>query len=52
MYFHLACSPEFLTAASGRKLTRKVFRQVAELMVPKDHEFGQNPTSPLYAFLS
>ena len=36
--------------ASSRKSTRKLFRRSLELMVLKDHEFGQNPTFPPYAF--
>ena len=50
MYFHLVCSPEFFAVASSRKTTRKLFRRSLKLMVLKDHEFGQNPTSPPYAF--
>ena len=50
MYFHLVGSPEFFTVASSRKSTRKLFRGSLELMVPKDHEFGRNPTSHPYAF--
>ena len=50
MYFHLVCSPEFFAVASERKSARKLFRQSLELMVLKDHEFGQNPTFPPYAF--
>ena len=49
MYFHLVCSPEIFAVASSRKLTRKLFRRSLELMVLKDHEFGQNPTFPPYA---
>ena len=52
MYFHLVCSPEFFAVASGMKSTRKLFRQVTELMVLRDHEFVVNPTSPPFAFLS
>ena len=33
-------------------LPRKLFRQVTELMVTKDHEFVGNSTSPPFAFLS
>ena len=50
MYFHLVCSPEFFAVASSRKSARKPFRRSLELMVLKDHEFGQNPTFPPYAF--
>ena len=50
MYFHLLCSPEFFAVAFSRKSTRQAFRRSCELMLLKDHEFGQNPTSPLYAF--
>ena len=50
MYFHLVCSPEFFAVPSSRKSARKLFRRSRELMVLKDHEFGQNPTFPLYAF--
>ena len=46
MYFHLVCSPEFFAVASSRKSTRKLFRRSLELMVLKDHGFGQNPTFP------
>ena len=49
MYFHLVSSPEFLVVASARKSARKVFRRSLELMVLKDHEFGQYPSSPPYA---
>ena len=38
MYLHLVCSPEFFAVASSRKSARK------------DHELGQNPTFPPYAF--
>ena len=51
MYSHLVCSPELLAVASGRKLTRKLFRQAAELMFFIDHEFVGNSTSPSFAFL-
>ena len=51
-YFLLVYSPEFFAVASGRKLTRKLFRQVTELMATKDHEFVGNSTSPPFAFLS
>ena len=50
MYFHLVCSPEFFAVASERKLARKLFRQLLELMVLKYHEFGRNSTFPPYAF--
>ena len=50
MYFHLVCSPEFFGVESSRKSARKLFRRSLELMVLKDHEFGQNPTFPPYAF--
>ena len=50
MYFHLVCSPEFFAVASSRKSARKLFRRSLVLMVLKDHEFGQNPTFPPYAF--
>ena len=50
MYFHLVCSPEVFAVASERKSARKLFRRSLELMVLKDHEFGQNPTFPPYAF--
>ena len=50
MYFHLVCSPEFFAVASSRKSARKLFRRSLELMVLKDHEFGQNPTFPPYVF--
>ena len=49
MYFHLVCSPEFFAVASSRKSTRMLFRQSLELMVIKDHEFGQNPIFPPHA---
>ena len=52
MYFHPVCSPEFFAVASSRKSARKLFCRSLELMVLKDHEFGQNPTFPPYAFLS
>ena len=50
MYFHLVCSPEFFAVASARKSAREVLRRSLELMVLKDHEFGQYPTSPPYGF--
>ena len=50
MYFHLVCSPEFFGVASSRKSARKLFCRSLELMVLKDHEIGQNPTFPSYAF--
>ena len=50
MYFHLVHSPEFFAVASGRKSTRKLFRQATELMDLIDHEFIRNPTSPPFAF--
>ena len=50
MYFDLVYSPEFFAIASERKSALKLFRRSLELMVLKDHEFGQNPTSPPYAF--
>ena len=37
MYLHLVYSPELSAVASGRKSTRKVFRQAAKLMVIIDH---------------
>ena len=46
MYFHLVCSPEVFAVASSRKSTRKLFRRSLELMVLKDHEFGQKPYIP------
>ena len=49
MYFHLVCSPEFFAVASARKSARKVLHRLLELMVLKDNEFGQHPTSPPYA---
>ena len=52
MYFHLVRSREFFAVASGRKLTRKLFRQATELMVLIDHEFVVNPTSLPFAYLS
>ena len=52
MYFHLVYSPEFFAVASGRKSTRKLFRQATELMDFINHEFVGNPTSPPSAFLS
>ena len=51
-YFHLVYSPEFWAVAFGRKLTRKLFRQVPELMFTIDHEFVGNSTSPPFASLS
>ena len=50
LYFLLVCSPEFFAVASERKSARKLFRRSLELMVLKDHEFGQGPTFPPYAF--
>ena len=50
LYFHLVCSPEIFAVASERKSARKLFRRSLELMVLKDHEFGQNPTLPPYVF--
>ena len=52
MYFHLVYSADFFAVASGRKSTRKLFRQATELMVLMHHEFVVNPTSPPFAFLS
>ena len=52
MYFHLECSSEFFAVASGRKSTRKLFRQATELMAVIDHEFVGTSTSPPFAFLS
>ena len=52
MYFHLVCSPECFALASGKKSTRKLFRQGTELMVLIDHEFVGNSTFPPFAFLS
>ena len=52
MYVHQVCSSEFSAVASSRKSTRKVFRRSREHMVLKDHEFGQNLTSPPYVFHS
>ena len=52
MYFHLLCSAEILAVASGRKSTRKLFRQATKLMVVIDHEFVGNSTSPPFAFLT
>ena len=49
LYFYLVCSPECFAVASERKTARKLFRRSLELMVLKDHEFGQNPTFPSYA---
>ena len=49
LYFHLVCSQEFFAFASERKSARKLFRQLLELMVLKDHEFRRNPTFPSYA---
>ena len=51
-YFHLVYSPEFFTVAAGKKLTRKVFRQVTELIVTIDHKFVGKSTSPPFALLS
>ena len=51
MYFHLLYSPEFFAVASGRKSTRKRFRQATELMDLLDHEFVGYPTSPPVACL-
>ena len=50
MYFHLVYSPEIFAIASGRKSTRKLFRQTTELMDLMDHVFVGNPTSPPFAF--
>ena len=50
MYFHLVCSPECFTVASGRKSACKLFCRLLELMVLEDHEFGRYPTFPPYAF--
>ena len=47
MYFHLVCAPEFFAVSSGRKLTRKLFRQATEIMV-----LIVNPTSAPFASLS
>ena len=52
MYFHLVYSSELFAVASGRKSTRKVFRQATELMILINHELGVNPTSPPFASLS
>ena len=52
MYFHLVYSTEFLAVASAGKVTRKLFRQLTELMVAKDQEFVRNSKSPAFAFLS
>ena len=52
MYFHLVYSREFFAVASRTKSTRKLFRQVTEFMVTKDHDFVGNSTSPPFAFLS
>ena len=57
MYFHLVYYVQLTRifqrrVASGRKSTRKLFRQVTELMVTEDHEFVGNSTSPPFAFLS
>ena len=52
MYVHLVYSTEFLTPVSGRKSTRKRFRQATDLMVLIDHESIANCTSPSFAFLS
>ena len=49
MYLHRVYSPEFFAIASGRKSTRKIFRQATELIVPIDHEFVGNSTSPPFA---
>ena len=46
LYFHLVCSPEFFAVASERKSARKFFRRSLELMVLKNHEFGQKPYIP------
>ena len=51
MYLHLVYSPECLADASGRKSTRKLFRQATELIVTMDHEFVGKATSPPFAFL-
>ena len=52
MYFYLVYSPEFFVVGSGRKSTRKLFGQAAELIVLIEHEFLGNSTSPPFAFLS
>ena len=46
MYVYQVYSPEFVAAASGRKLTGKLFRQATELMYIIDHELIGTPTSP------
>ena len=51
MYVHLVYSPEVFTVASGRKSTRKRFRQAIELMDLIDHELVADPTSPPFASL-
>ena len=51
-YLHLVYSPESFAVASQRKSTRKLFRQVTELMVTIDHEFVGKNTSPPFASLS
>ena len=50
MCFNLVYSPEFFAAASGRKSTRKIFRQATELIDLIHHVFVGNPTSPPFAF--
>ena len=51
MYFHLVYPPKFFAVASGRKSTRKLFRQATELIVTIDHDFVGNSTSSPFAFL-
>ena len=50
MYFHLVYSPEFVAVASGRKSTRKLFRQATVLMDLMEDGFVENPTSAPFAF--
>ena len=50
MYFHLVYSAEIFAVTSGRKSTRKLFRQATNLMGLIDHDFVGNSTSSLFAF--
>ena len=51
-YLHWVYSPEFFPVASGRKSTRKLFRQATELMVTIEQEFVANSTTPPFALIS
>ena len=51
MYFQTGVLTRNFRVASGIKSTRKVFCQATELLVLIDHEFAENSTSPLFAFL-